>query len=431
MARHTTGFAELVNLVTTYTPDYCEQKCGVLAQTIREIARAFACSPSAIVYGRTGTCTQRFGTLNNLLQDILTVITGNVERVGGFIFGGAPLDFSRFAIATGMATFGAVRARTTGMPDVFGMLPSTSLATDITVPGPGQVHGLVTVGANPVLSSPVGTPQLESALEQLELHLSIDLYVNETNKYADYVLPCVGQYERNDFPLGPIANILRPSIWATGPVIDPRGEARDEFDILDEIARRAGRGGAYSVAALRWMAKAGIRIHPRTMVDALIRTSPAGDMYGLRRSGVSFSKLLQHYPHGKSLRSELPVGRLEDYLRTPAKKIPLIPDELRSEVLRLQATGEDSKHFPLRLHGLREARSQNSWMHNGLRPKRRFTAFMNPTDAAEAEICDSDDVKVVSATGSITVPVTLTGDISPGNVAIPHGWGARRRLAKC
>ena len=424
LARNTIGFETFAELVAPYTPEYCEQHCQVPAAVIRDIAHTFASSPSAVVYGRTGTCTQRFGTLNNLLQDILTIITGNVEREGGLIFGGSPLNLSKFADVSGMATFGSIQARTTGMPEVFGMLPSTSLPTDITEPGHGQVHGLFMIGGNPMLSGPAGGPQLQAALERLDVHIAVDLYVNETNKYADYVLPCVGQYEREDFPLAPIASMLRPAIWATDQVIAPRGEARNEFDILDEIARRSGRGGAYSVAPLRWLAKANIRVKPRTLIDVLIRTSSAGDLYGLRRNGVSFGKLLRRYPHGKALRPDLPVGRLADFLRTPAKKIALAPTELVSELRRLDATDGAPAQFPLRLHGLRESRSQNTWMHNVLAPNRKtFAAFMNPQDAASAGVRDGDRVKVISASGSLTVAVRLTDDISPGNFAMPHGWG--------
>lgn len=218
--------------------------------------------------------------------------------------------------------------------------------------------------------------------------------------------------------------MVPPAIWATDQVIAPRGEARIEFDILDEIARRSGRGGAYAVAPLRWLAKANIRVKPRTLIDVLIRTSSAGDLYGLRRNGVSFGKLLCRYPHGKALRPDLSVGRLTDFLRTPTKKIALAPAELVSELRRLDATDGAPVNLPLRLHGLREARSQNTWMHNVLAPNRKtFTAFMNPQGAASAVVRDGYWVNVISANGSLTVAVTLTDDTSPGNFAMPHGWG--------
>jgi len=421
----TTGFADFAQQIAAFTPEVCEGRCRVPASTIRETARAFATASSAVVYGRTGTCTQRFGTLNNILQDALMILTGNIERRGGLIFGGGAIDFAKFAMTAGFATLGAFQARTTGLPEVFGMLPSTSLATDITVPGPGQVRALAVVGGNPVLSSPRGGPILEQALDELDLHFSVDLYINETNKHADYILPCVGQYERDDVPLIALGNMLRPAIWATERVIDPIGEARNEFDIFDDLARRVGCGGAYSQAPLRWLARAGLRIQPRTMADVLIRTSAVGDWFGLRRNGVSFRKLVRDHPHGMAVTSELPIGHLGKILRTPDRKIPLGLAAIRSELRRMLHHVDDD-NFPLRLHGLRETRSHNTWMHNTKRTmpaNRRFVVQINPTDGTAAGLVDGGRATITSASGSVTVPVVLTPDMSPGNIAMPHGWG--------
>jgi anaerobic selenocysteine-containing dehydrogenase len=76
--------------------------------------------------------------------------------------------------------------------------------------------------------------------------------------------------------------------------------------------------------------------------------------------------------------------------------------------------------------GMREPRSENSWMHNApllMRGDRSHHGLMNADDAAELMIDDRSDVTVSSPYGRITVPVTLTKDIVPGVIALPHGWG--------
>ncbi|MEA3020593.1 MAG: hypothetical protein QOI47_2117, partial [Actinomycetota bacterium] len=181
LAAHTTGYDRLVELVEPFDADTAAAACRVPSAHIRELARAFAAAPSGVVYGRTGTCTQRFGTLNNLLQDLVMILTGNVENEGGLLFGWGPIDFAKFAEKGGFATYASDRSRVTNMPDVASMFPSTSLVPDITTPGAGQVRALMTLGCNPVLSSAGGGAELEAALEELELHFSLDLYVNETN----------------------------------------------------------------------------------------------------------------------------------------------------------------------------------------------------------------------------------------------------------
>ncbi|MDQ3293541.1 MAG: molybdopterin-dependent oxidoreductase [Actinomycetota bacterium] len=368
---------------------------------------------------------QKFGTLNNVLQDLIPIVTGNVERAGGVLHGWGIVDFSRFAELGGLASYGKVRSRTTGQPDVVGMLPSTSLVTDITVPGDGQVRALVGVGCNPVLTSGGGGPAMEEALEQLELHVALDLYMNETNKHAHYLLPVQGMFEREDIPLIGLGLMLRPAVWATDAVIDPVGEARSEWWILDDLARRQGAGGAYQVAPMRWLAKLGLRVTPRRMADILLRTSRAGDWFGLRRGGISLRKLLDDEPEGRLVREDLPIQSVRRWLKTKDRRIHVAPSELRSELGRLAADVEDPR-FPLRVIGMREVRSQNSWMHNVERlmpDSREHAVLLHPEDAAAAGLVEGDDAEITSASSTIAVHVTITDEMTPGTIAIPHGWG--------
>jgi formate dehydrogenase len=428
LATHTKGYDRLVELVSLFDPDVAAAVCRVPAAQIRELARAFAAAPSGVVYGRTGTCTQRFGTLNNLLQDLVMIVTGNVEKEGGWLFGWGPIDFAKFAEKSGTATYASFHSRVTNMPEVSSVLPSTSLVPDITEPGAEQVRALMSIGCNPVLTSAGGGAQLEAALEELELHFSLDLYVNETNKHAHYILPVTGMFERDGVPLVILGLQLQPSIWAVDAVIEPRGDTRDDWKILDEIAARMGLGGAYAAGPLRWLAKRGLRVKPGTLVDLVIRTSAAGDWFGLRPSGVSVAKLKKHHPHGKLLRKELPTGQLTKKLRTADKKVDLGLPELERELARLgvEGRGPDIQAFPLRLLGMREIRSHNSWMHNVERlmaESREHLARVSPSDAADAGLADGDLAIITSKSASVTIKVRVTDEMSAGNIAVPHGWG--------
>jgi formate dehydrogenase len=422
--KHTTGLADLVRGVQQIDLQTCVERCGVADDTIRDLARELAARPSGFVYGRTGTCTQRFGTLNNLLQDVLNIVTGNIERPGGWVFGWAPIDFIDFAEKAGLLTYGTRRSRVLGLPEVNGQFPSTALAPDIVTPGEGRIRALVTVGGNPVLSSAAGA-QIASALSELDLHFSLDLYVNETNKHADYVLPVTTFFEREDVPLLTLPNMLRPMMIATEAVAEPLGDVRQEWEILDEIARRMGRGGALSSRWLRRLARVGLRLTPRRMIDMLVRTSAVGDRFGLRPSGLSLKKLAREHPHGMLLREDLPIEPLASRLRTPDKRIPLAAPALLEELGRfLQHRDDDS--YPLRLIGMRELRSQNTWMHNVERlvpASRRQHALVNPRDAAEVGIADGDVARIVSAHGSAVLRISVTEDMTPSTVAVPHGWG--------
>ncbi|MET0984571.1 MAG: molybdopterin dinucleotide binding domain-containing protein, partial [Steroidobacteraceae bacterium] len=294
------------------------------------------------------------------------------------------------------------------------LLPSLALIDDIEVAGPGQVRALMMVGANPSLSSTGSGPRYDAALQKLELFFALDLYVNESNRFAHYVLPVTGMYEREDVPLISINNMLRPSLFATAPVIEPVGEAREEWEVFYDIGRRMGYGDAFATT-------------PRDIIDQVIRSSSVGDRFGENPAGVTFQTLIDQYPNGYPVAEELPTGVMKAMLATPDKRINLAPDELLSELARLHedALADDSR-YPLRLVGLREALSHNTWMHNApglMTTSREHYARVNPGDAAARGITEGTQVRIHSPHGEVEIKAHLTAEMSPGNVALPHGWG--------
>lgn len=423
--RRTSGFDTLHDAIAPFDLGRCAERSGIPADVIERLARDFAAAPSGTVYGRTGTCTQRFGTLNNVLQDIVTILTGNLDSTGGLLFGWAAVDLPELARKAGTDTYGKVRSRVRGHPEVFGMLPSTDLAPDIETPGEGQVKALALVGGNPVLSSAGGGPRLSQALEQLELCFALDLYVNETNKHADYVLPVAHFYERDDLPVGVLPNMLRPAIWATEAVVEPPAGVRHEWRILNEIVKRMGRGAAHTLRPLRWLARFGCVVTPRRLADLLLRMGKAGDCFGLRRHGVSFRKLTRGLPHGKKLLDELPTGRIKSKLATPDGQIALAAPDVLDEIAALDDHSDDDR-YGFRLIGMRELRSHNTWMHNPPRlmgGDRRLTARVNPGDAQRLGVAEGGEVDITSAAGTVRVAVMVSDEVGPGTVALPHGWG--------
>ena len=194
------GAEGLRRLVAPHTPEETEGRTGISADATRELARDLAAAPRAAVYGRTGSCLGRNGTLVSFLLDALNVVTGNLDREGGAMFGDPPLDFEGIAHGLGLATYDKVRSRVGNLPEVLGSLPASLMAKEITTPGPGQIRALFVSAGNPVLSVPNGA-ELEAAIGQLDLCVAIDLYISDTARHADIVLPATTMYEREDFPL--------------------------------------------------------------------------------------------------------------------------------------------------------------------------------------------------------------------------------------
>jgi anaerobic selenocysteine-containing dehydrogenase len=420
-----TGAEELARRSADFPPERTAEATGIDPDELRSLARAFAAASSASAYGRTGSCLGRFGTLVAYLLDALNAVTGNLDRPGGAVFGEPPIALDQIGEKIGLATYGKIRSRIGWYPDVIGNLPATLLPQEITTPGKGQIRAFFVSAGNPVLSVPDGTA-LEQALGELDLMVSLDLYVNETNRHADYVLPATTFLEREDVPVAFLGLFNTPFIQVTKAVVPPAGESRQEWRVIEDLSRRIGVA-PYSAPGLRALARLGIRLTPRQLIDLVLRLGPAGDLFGLRRRGLNLRKVAAE-PHGIVLDDELATGLLKRKVRHPGGRVRLDDPEAMTEVDRLASSNGADPRFPLRLIGMRELRSHNSWMHNApllMRGGRTHALRMHPEDAGEAAVADGDIVRITSEAGAVEAPVVLTDEMTRGTVALPHGWGHR------
>jgi anaerobic selenocysteine-containing dehydrogenase len=423
--RWTQDVDALETLCRPYTPEAVAERTAIDPETIRALARDFAGAESAAAYGRTGSCLGRFATLVAFLLDTLNIVTGKMDRPGGAIFGRVPFPVDLLTDLTGLSSFDRKRSRIGNYPDVFGTLPAAIMAKEITTPGKGQIKALVVGAGNPVNSVPDGG-ELEAALGELDLMVSMDLYVTETNRHADYILPTTTFLERDDAP--PILSLgwyTTPFMHYVPPVVAPRGDVKEEWEILEAIGDRIGIVPS-SIAPVRWLGKLGVKISPQFLLDAALRIGPEGDFFGLRRRGLNLKKLMREHPSGKVLRPHQPTGRMKKVIRHKSGRIPLAPPVMVSEIHRLAGSLDHDPAYPLRMIGLRELRSHNSWMHNSqllMRGGRTHAIRMNPADAERAGVADGDEVTVTSKTGSVVTSVKVTDEMIEGTIAMPHGWG--------
>ena len=175
-----------------------------------------------------------------------------------------------------------------GLPETFGDLPASILAEEIETPGKGQVRAMLTFAGNPVLSTPNGR-RLAAALEQLDFMVAIDLYVNETTRHADVILPpawgLCDDHVDLILPASAVRNI-GPLVAAGG-----RPSRRDEladWQIVLELIYRLG-GGPIGLKPVDWFYRLGRRLgfrwKPDSTVDLLVRLGPYGDRFCPGRAG--------------------------------------------------------------------------------------------------------------------------------------------------
>jgi anaerobic selenocysteine-containing dehydrogenase len=429
--RQADGVEWLQALSEPFSPEATEAHTGIDPMTVRSLARDLASTPRAAVYGRLGTCVGRYGTLTTYLIDAVNLMAGNLDAPGGSVFSsmhtvGQKWQNTLMGVVM-RRSYRRNRSRIGGVPSAIGSQPAALIAKEITTAGEHQINAMFVSAGNPVLSVPNGN-ELEAAFQELDLSVALDFYVTETSSLCDYILPVTTMYERDDFPYTFQAFQATPFRQATEAVVAPAGEARTEWDIVADLADRLG-GEVPAFAVLNAVRKAlsifGIKLTPRIMMDALVRMSQGGDRFGLRRGGLSLRKLTTRHPHGVVVDSHIRTGVLRGAVAYLSRRVRLRHDGIAAEVQKLQQGGTVDG-YPLRMIGMREPRSENSWMHNSpllMRGGYRHRALMHVDDAAERQIADGETVRVTSPYGAITVEVTATKDLVAGVIAVPHGWG--------
>ncbi|MEW9681916.1 molybdopterin oxidoreductase family protein [Pseudomonas sp. TE50-2] len=387
--------------------------CGIPAEDIRQLARDFAAADKAVCYGRMGVSTQAFGSLCHWLVQLINLVTGNLDRVGGALCTEPAVDL---VASTSGGHFDQWRSRVSGLPEYAGELPVSALAEEILEPGDGQVRALVTVAGNPVLSTPNGR-RLDEALAGLEFMLSIDLYINETTRHADLILPSTSALENDHydstFNLLAVRNVTR---FNRAILPKPEGALHD-WEIFVGLAEAFAQRAQVELKAT---------LPPARMIDFALRKGPYGDDSSWKLS----LQMLDEYPHGLDLG---PLGaNLAVRLRTAGGKVEAAPAVLLGDLQRLARQAAPTAG-QLLLIGRRHVRSNNSWMHNYhrlVKGKPRHHLLMHPDDLLHRQLQDGQMVRIRSRTGVIEVPVQASEEMMPGVVSLPHGYGHGRQGAR-
>ena len=242
LAEVTNGIDVLADAVKPFSPEAVADRTGLAPDVIRDLARDFAKAPSAVAYGRVGTCTQEFGGLASWLVTALNLVTGNLDRPGGAMFPTPAVDVVALGDRIGQrGHFDKGRSRVRGLPEFGGEWPVAVLAEEIETEGPGQIRALVTSSGNPVLSTPNGA-RLDRALARLEFMVSIDLYLNETTRHAHLILPPTFALERSHYDLVFHALAVRNTAKFSHALFPAPPDARHDWQILLELATAARRG---------------------------------------------------------------------------------------------------------------------------------------------------------------------------------------------
>jgi anaerobic selenocysteine-containing dehydrogenase len=409
VARHGRHVEALRDFVRQYPPETVAAVTGLDAATIINLARDFAAAPRAAVHMSTGVNMGRQGTLGYWLVQMLSFVTGNLDREGGNVLS---VGYYERRARAGRNARGEVEFVDTAWglvrkPQLPVFPYPGNLLADFIADAAEPIRALVVCAGNPVLAMG-GEARLRALLPDLELLVVIDLYRNATGEYAHYLLPATDAFEREDINGLGVGLQHRPNIQYTAAVVAPRAERRHERWILNRLAQAMGL-----VSEL----------------DDPATSNPWGKVgHMLRSRGHSFEELREREvidfgPHR--------FGRFyEEFLQTADGKVDCCPAVFAPALARMRALFDELAAEPpgqLKLISKREAKMMNSWLANvpRLRTKTNQTnyLYMHPQDAAARGLADGTRVSVRNAHGELEIPLRLAPDLMPGVVAMPHGWG--------
>jgi anaerobic selenocysteine-containing dehydrogenase len=415
----TLGFDELRDYVQQFTPEATEQITGVSAETIRELARAIAGAKGAVQVMYTGLEYADSGVQNIRATFILWALAGQLDVPGGMNFkmpgSDFPLHTAHVPPPTHVDPIGKdkyplyylFRKEAHAME-----LPRAILEAD-----PYPVRSMIIGGSSIITSYP--EPDLwRRCFASLDFMVVIDRFLTADALYADIVLPATTMYEIQSY------RTYGPHIQLKRRVIEPRGEARNDFLIYAELARRLGYGHLYPQSE-----------------DELLE-------FVLQGSGVDVETLRAH-PEGITLPSPKMVYRKwergllrkdgQPGFETPSGKLEITSNLLAAygydplPIYREPAEGplaapNLAQIYPLVFNsGARiqaDFRSQHHNIPSLLKKAPVPRVTLHPRDAAARGIADGDQVYIVSPRGRVPFVAHVTDDIVPGVIEANMGGGS-------
>jgi anaerobic selenocysteine-containing dehydrogenase len=412
---HLKGLEEIKEIIKKYPPQKTAAIIGIDSLEIQKIAKNFMNSKTAVCYGRMGVSTQEFGGICQWLINVINIVTNNMDKAGGAMFTEAAIDL---VFMTGMqgkvGNFDRYRSRVHDLPEYSGELPVATLADEMIVEGEGQIKMLICTAGNPVLSTPNGK-KLEKALEGLDFMVSIDIYLNETSKYANIILPSTNGLETLHYDLVFHQLAIRNTAKLSEVLFEKDENQKHDWQILNELTERiTGKKNPLT---------------PEMMLDNMFKFS------SYKAANLSVKKLKEN-PSGIDLGALQPL--LTKRIFTQDKKINISPKFFIDDLKRLDkelfnTNGEDKTNYPFALIGRRHLRNNNSWLHNSkllMKGKNRCTVLMCPKDANNLSITNHQKIRITSNVGSIELPVEISDEMKEGVLSIPHGFGHNRQGTK-
>jgi formate dehydrogenase major subunit len=405
---HTEGYEALVAQVKDYAPEKMEAVCGIAAQAIRDLARTYARSRASIIFWGMGISQHTHGTDNARCLIALALITGQIGRAGTGLHplrgqnnvqgasdaGLIPMVFPDYkSVEDPIIRGGYEKLWGTTLPAKRGLTVVEIMNAILA----DEIKAMYILGENPAMSDP-DQNHARAALAKLEHLVVQDIFLTETAWHADVVLPASAHAEK----WGTFTNTNR-QVQIGRPVLSPPGQARNDWELIQEIAQRVGLPWTYS--------------HPRDVFAEMGQVMPSF-------KNITWARLEREdavtYP------CETADGPGSEILF--ATGFPTASGRAMIVAAELRAPDEmPDAEYPL---VLTTGRLLEHW-HTGAMTRRATTldalepeaiAGLHPREMGRMGLAPGDLVKVATRRGEITLKVRADRDVAEGMVFIPFAF---------
>jgi formate dehydrogenase major subunit len=402
---HTEDFEQLREHIRDYAPEKMAAICGIDAQTLRGIARLYARAEASIIFWGMGISQHAHGTDNARCLIALALVTGQIGRPGTGLHplrgqnnvqgasdaGLIPMVYPDYASVEDPA----VRARFealwgTTLDDKRGL----TVVEIMDAVHAGTISGMYIMGENPAMSDPDVTHARE-ALAKLEHLVVQDLFLTETAKYADVVLPASAWPEKT----GTVSNTNR-QVQMGRVALPMPGNAREDWWIIQEIARRIGLAWSYT--------------HPRDVFAEMKRAMPS-------LNGITWERLEREHSVTYPCDAEDQPGHeivFGEGFPTPSGRGRLVPaaivppaEEPDAEYPMVLTTGRQLEHWHT------GAMTRRASVLDEIEPE--AVASLAPGELRRLGVAPGERVRVLTRRGMIELKARADSAVAPGMVFIP------------
>src|SRR6185437_13412145 len=402
---YTEDYEKLREHIKDYSPEKMAPICGIDAATLRRVARAYARAEKGIIFWGMGISQHTHGTDNARCLIALSMVTGHVGRPGTGLHPLRGQNNVQGASDAGLIPMVYPDYQPVANPEVrakFEALwqselddkPGLTVVEIMDAVHRDEIKGMYIMGENPAMSDP-DVQHAREALAHLEHLVVQDLFITETAKYADVVLPASAWPEKD----GTVSNTNR-QVQMGRTALPLPGDARHDWWMIQEIARRLGLDWAYT--------------HPRDVFAEMKLAMPSLDNITWERlereSSVTYPCDAEDRPgndivFGNGFPTASGRGRL-----VPAAIIPPA-EEPDAEYPMVLTTGRQLEHWHT------GAMTRRASVLDAIEPE--AAASLAPVELRRLGIAAGDPVRVKTRRGQIELKARSDSNVAPGMVFVP------------